>query len=284
MSVQLVPALLKGDDHDLDCADYFHTQLPPFRSPAAHQSTQEAWQTMAQSYVVIPRLARLIRELIASPENEISQLEVIELAQHLYCSTIDPNFLSEASSLGQLWEVPTTYGETADVIPISYGFKSRKLASLLVMYWMSRLLICGLVDKITSTVPITAQFFGAHVEAEDLLLATEVLKMVQYGFTSSSDVDNDTVRMQQLQVLSLLQLAFGSWYRMEKRAVSTMIGSGEEREGKIERAVFMKQLCLDLGNKLMGGMQLPLMTMSSMEVVSEMFAGGPQVQCDLPEI
>jgi len=278
-------ALLKGENHDLDITDCIHNQFPPHGLLAPDQSTQEAWQTMARSYVTIPRLVRLVRELQASPKNE-TEPEIVDLAQHLYDTTIDPNFLLEASSLGQLWEVRASLEEVADVIPTSYGFKSRKLASLLVMYWMSRLLICGLVDKLLCTLPTTAQYFDAHaVEAEDVHLATEVLKMVQYGFTLSPDVDSDTVRIGQLQVLSLLQLAFGSWHRVEKHAMASMQeGSKEETESKIQSASSMKQLCLDLGNKLMIGMHLPLMTMSSIEVVSEMFAGGPLVQCDLHEI
>jgi len=279
-----MPALLKGGDHGLDRTDCLCKQTRPSGLPAPQQSSQEAWQALAQSYVAIPRLARIIRELQASPENEILEQEGVNLAQIFYETTIDPNFLSEASSLGHLWEVPTTLGHLADVIPTSYGFKSRKLAALLVMYWMSRLLICGLVDKIISVVPSEAEFFGARVEAEDRYLATEVLKMVQYGFTISSDMDSGTVRIQQLQVLSSLQIAFGAWYRMEKRATATMKGSSEGRERKIERAIFMKRLCLDLGNGFMRGMQLPIMTMGSLEATSEVFAGGPLVQCDLAEI
>jgi hypothetical protein len=45
----------------------------------------------------------------------------------------------------------------------------------------------------------------------------------------------------------------------------------------------MQQRCLDLGNKLLNCTQLPLMDRNSMETVSEMFAGVPLVQCNLPD-
>jgi hypothetical protein len=57
----------------------------------------------------------------------------------------------------------------------------------------------------------------------------------------------------------------------------------EEREWKIQRTHTMKQLCVDFGNELMGCMQLPLMTMSSMEELSEVCAGGPLVEIGLFE-
>ncbi|KAE9364263.1 hypothetical protein N431DRAFT_563618 [Stipitochalara longipes BDJ] len=280
----LVPALLKGENHDLDSANWFDNQDPPSNLPAGQQATQQAWQTMAQSYVAIPRLARLIREFQALPENMEREQEVIDLARRLYDTAIDPNFFSEATSLGQLWMEPTTFGDIADIIPTSYGFKSRKLVALLVMYWMSRLLICGLVDRLISTVPFTSRFFDTNaVEAEDVHIAAEVFKMVQYGLTPSLDMGSDTVRIQRLQVLSLLQMAFGAWYRIENRATTAKDEGRKEKERKIRRASTMKQLCLDLGNQIMNCMQLPLMTMISLQTISEMFAGGPLVPCDLPE-
>jgi len=239
---------------------------------------------MVQSYVAIPRLARLVRHLQASPHKSEPGPEVIDLAGHLYATTIDPDFLSEATSLGQLWVEPTILSDITDIIPTSYGFKSRKLVALLVVYWMARLLICGLVEKLMSTVPLMSLLFDANaVEAEDIAVATEVLMMVQYVFTGLTDADSDTIRIQQLQLLSLLQTAFGAWYRMGRRATASKEEGSEQKERKVQQASTMKQLCLDLSNQLMTCLQLPLMTMASMEAISEMFAGGPTVQCDLPD-
>jgi hypothetical protein len=239
---------------------------------------------MVQSYIAIPRLARLIRHLQASPQNAKTEQEVIDLAGHLYATTIDPDFFFEVTSLGQLWVEPTILSNIANVMLTSYGFKSRNLVALLVVYWMARLLICGLVEKLISIVPFMSLFFDANaVEAEDIGIATEVLMIVQYVFTGLADADSDAIRTQQLQLLSGLQTAFGAWYRMGKRATASKEEGGEERERKIQRASTMKQLCLDLGNQLMSCMQLPLMTMTSMETISEMFAGGPIIQCDLPD-
>ncbi|PMD37684.1 hypothetical protein L207DRAFT_636341 [Hyaloscypha variabilis F] len=280
----LFPALMKGEDHDLDIARSPDIRLPPSNRPLPHQATQQAWQTMAQSYVAIPRLTRLIRELQASPNNTDTDQEVVDLAIHLYSTTIDPNFLSKAISLGELWEEPTSSASIIDIAPISYGFKSRKFVGLLSMYWISRLLICGLVDKLLFKVPWASQFFDANVvEAEDAHIAVEVFKMVQYGFAPELQVDSDTVRIKRLQILSLLQTAFGAWYRIWVRASAVVDEGAEEREWKIQRAHNMKQLCVDLGNEIMGCMQLPLMTMSSMEELSEVFAGGPLVEIDLFE-
>lgn len=241
---------------------------------------------MVQSYVAIPRLARLIRHLQASPENANPEQQVIDLARHLYATTIDPNFFSEGTSLGELWAEPTILDGLADVMPTSYGFKSSKLVSLFVIYWMARLLICGLVEKLVSTVPSTSLFFDRNkVEAEDIGIASEVLMMVQYVFTGLADTDSDMVRIRQLQLLSLLQTAFGAWYRMGKRAetLAQEEGREEEREKTIQRAGMMKGLCLGLCNRLIRCMQLPLMDMESTEAISEMFAGGPIIQCEFPD-
>ena len=275
---------MKGEDHDLDLARSPDIQLPPSNRPLPHQATQQAWQTMAQSYVAIPRLTRLIRELQASPNNTNAEQGVVDLAIHLYSTTIDPNFLSKAISLGELWEELTSSAAIIDIAPISYGFKSRKFVGLLSMYWISRLLICGLVDKLLFKVPWASQFFDASVvEAEDAHIAIEVFKMVQYGFAPELDVDSDTVRIKRLQILSLLQTAFGAWFRIWVRASAVVDEGAEEREWKIQRAHAMKQLCVDFGNTLMGCMQLPLMTTSSMEELSEVCAGGPLVEIDLFE-
>jgi hypothetical protein len=73
---------------------------------------------MVQSYVAILRLARLIRHPQASPENAEPEQEIIDLARHLYATTIDPNFIFEATSLGELCVEPTVFGDIADVMPI----------------------------------------------------------------------------------------------------------------------------------------------------------------------
>ena len=157
--------------------------------------------------------------------------------------------------------------------------------ALPVMYWMARLLICGLVEKLIFAVPSMSRFFDANaVEAEDMGIATEVLMMVQYGFTGLADANSDTIRIKQLQLLSVLQMAFGAWYRMGKRAAASKEEAGEERERKIQQASTMKQLCLDLGNQLMSCIQLPLMDMDSMEKISDKFVGGPMIECDLPDV
>jgi hypothetical protein len=238
---------------------------------------------MVQSYISIPRLARLTRQLQASPEDTILAQEVVSLARRLYATTIDADFFLEATSLGHLWVEPTKLGAIVDVIPTSYGFKSGKLVALLTMYWMARLLICGLVEKLMSTTPSTQCFDSHEVESEDIGIATEVLMIVQYVFEGLPDADSDTKRIKQLQLLSVLQISFGTWHRMKKRAMSSRQESGEESERKIKWASAMEQLCLDLGNQLLDCMQLPLMTLVDMETMSEMFAGGPLVQCILPE-
>lgn len=155
---------------------------------------------------------------------------------------------------------------------------------LLTMYWMSRLLICGLVEKLISTIPSTSRFFDARaVEAEDIRTATEVLMIVQHVFTGLVDVDSDTKRIKQLQLLSVLQMAFGAWYRMEKRAKTSMDKEDEEHAREMQRASTMKKLSLDLGNQLLSCMRLPLMKMVEVEIVSEMFSGGDLVHCNIPE-
>lgn len=240
---------------------------------------------MARSYVAIPRLARLIRHLKASPKTAILEQQVVDLARHLYATTIDPNFFSEATSLGELWVEPTVLDDLTDIMPTSYGFKSSKVVSLLAIYWIARLLICGLVEKLVSTVPSTPLFCDRdRVEAEDIRIASEVLMVVQYVFTGLADTDTEMVRIKQLQLLSLLQMAFGAWCRMGKRQETSVQegGSEEAREGKIQRADMMKRLCLDLGNRLTKCMQLPLMDMESMEATSEMFTGGDIVQFEFP--
>ncbi len=248
------------------------------------QTSQQAWQTLIRSYVAIPRLARLIRCLQHSPKKEKSEQEVADLALHLYGTTLDSNFLLEATSLGELWVEPTVLGGIADLMSNSYGFRSREFAALLLMYWMARLLICGLVEKLISTVPSMSRFFDAStVESEDVGIATEVFMVVQDGFTGLTDADSDTNRIKQMQLLCVLQTAFGTWYRMGKRAAESEKGRCQERQRRIHRAYSMQQLCLDLGNQLLSCMQLPLMDRTSMETVSEMFAGGPLVQCDLPD-
>lgn len=122
------------------------------------------------------------------------------------------------------------------------------------------------------------------MEAEDIGIAREVLMMVQYVFTGLSDADSETVRIKQLQLLTLLQVAFGTWHRVGKRAeaLAQEEDSEEESEMEIQRAGTMRGLCLDLGNRLMSCMQLPVMDVESMGAMSEMFAGGPIIQCELP--
>lgn len=96
-------SLLSGEDHDGDLtrADYLHNQVPLSRIPVPHQDTQQAWQTMAQSYMGLPRIARLVREPQSSPRKAICE-QVVDL----FHTAIDPDFLSEATPFGQLWYRP----------------------------------------------------------------------------------------------------------------------------------------------------------------------------------
>lgn len=269
----MVPALLTGTNHKFDDPGWLATPLLPRNIPGITTLTAEwAWTKLAHSFILIPRLARLVRLLTASPDSIVIKQETIDLAQYLYTNTVEADFNHEAKTSGELALEPTIVPEIATAVPTSYRFGSVRLSVFLSSYWSCRLLICGLLEVLIATVPFASPLFSAQaIHDEDSRLATNAFMAVQHTLTAAAS-DSTLHRAHEMRLLMLMQAAFGSWYRLEKR----LNESGEAmKQEELHRTKRMKQLCLHFVNRLQAVSHANPLTEFDLEALVKLYSGGP---------
>jgi hypothetical protein len=276
----LVPALFAGANHQLDDPEWLTTPLLLRNIPGITSHTvEQAWMRLVHSFILIPRLARLVRLLVASANDTGVEEEAVDLAQHLFTNRVDAEFFRQAKASGELRLEPTIFPETVEAVPTSYRFGSVRLSVFLASYWASRLFICGLVEALIAAAPFASLLFDVDaMHDEDSRVATDALMAAQHTFTAAQHtftvaaVDRTPYRGDEMRLLMLIEAAFGSWYRLEKR-----LEASGERPGKeeLERATRMKRLCLDMANRLQVVSQASPVTEIGLEAVINLCSGGP---------
>src|SRR4051812_27444916 len=100
---QFVPAIFSGKNHQLDSPEWLTTPILLRSIPGITDSVSEqALKKLAHSFILIPRLARLVRHLRHSLDERDFEEEAIDLAKHLFRMHVDDAFFSEAKTTGQL--------------------------------------------------------------------------------------------------------------------------------------------------------------------------------------
>jgi len=265
---------MKGKDHELDGTSWLDLSPIPTKIQGLSESTvQNAWQALSREHILIPRLCRLVRTLHKLPQNQDTKNQAIELIQRLLDSNSCYELFQEAEISGQLCLERTISTDIASYVPMSYHFGSVALASLLSCYWVSRLFIYGLIDKLLTVVPSISHVFDtSSVHDEEVRLATAAIMVIQSSFNqpATSSVDIMAWRIQEMRLTLLLQASFGAWTRIQRRG-----GVLQNGGTTLNQARFMKKLCLDALNTIFLRTRNIHIDELGLEVVMDMFAGGP---------
>ncbi|KAH8655765.1 hypothetical protein BX600DRAFT_72962 [Xylariales sp. PMI_506] len=269
-------------DHELDHLDWLNTRMPSSFKVAgvSNTSVPHMIKCLIHHYILLPRLTRLIRELVTSSADPCtadapSQHEATALMRHLFFDLNADRYALEAMSSDQLCLQPTTHPAVpTELVPCSYRFGSIRLTIFLTTYWTARMLLCGIIETVVlagediDCGDILTDEEISEVRAADVRCATSALMAAQDTLTKTDNIAHDvkgnagcsndtTVQSEQLRLLLALQMGYGSWCRAAKRALlatnagnSTPYGEDIEALGKAEASILqiglMKQLTLDL--------------------------------------
>lgn len=128
--------------------------------PPALVTSNQRWpgysltvKSIMQTLVQLPRLVLRTRNASQHPSNQMVHRDASLLGLELFCGS-NPNSIDEWFKLllqaQAVWTVPTqgTYICIQEIAPQSYHFASPRLYQLLLQHWVSRLIICGCVQRL----------------------------------------------------------------------------------------------------------------------------------------
>jgi hypothetical protein len=244
--------------------------------------TDLAFEKVARTFVLTPRLVRLVRTLRSETcDKPAVTKDAVSLAQHLVVdNALGASFFNEASTFGELSLQPTDLASLdATLLPVSFHFGSVRLLVLLVGYWTSRLFLLGLVDSLLLVAPSASGAIDASaVHDEEAAMARSALMTVQHTVHAAAGAANRAVhRSDEMRLVMLLQAAYGAWGRVWKRLAGgkeTGLGLGE----RAEQARTMQRMCFELANGLLEASRLDPIPEVGFEFLVELFAGGPLLQ------
>jgi hypothetical protein len=191
-----------------------------------------------------PRLIRLVRQAQICPGDEIARAAAVDLAAELYLDDLESR-VQQFLDQGLVKTVSTTSAAYRSSIPLSYDFVSFLVHGCCVDYWVSRIMICGLVlalSDISPAVPAMSQFDISSVMTEDVRAAERIIQCTEYSKAAYT-----AIPLTALRHIMPLKASWTAWNRYEIRAR----GYPEDEE-EIARAQRMKRLCTDMAPDLGG--------------------------------
>lgn len=211
-----------------------------------------------ENILQIPRLARLIRLYLNSPDDPIVLAETTHLVQMLYQSDFNQSIsqiIEEAAPI-----VPTRSLENIRLIPQSYHFKSSQTFKLVFRYYSFRILLYGLIQHIDGPISIHEEFNASAMKIKGVQAAHSITMCADYAL--NSNLNHTTLA---LHMMIPLHLAFGAWHRFGK----TTGFSAED----YERAHHMKEWCFGLLNQMNSIWKIPFQSIKYLEREADALGG-----------
>lgn len=279
--------------------------FPPlglFRDAALDRTAQLIMQQMVQ----IPRLVLLVRAYSANPFDVNRQVEILELIRHLreHDLQIESDLETLMSGKDGTKLEPYTWIESApDLVPSkAYRFPSIQLFNLAVRHWLTRVLLCGMIETVHSVyfrdsgccTPLFPQPFSLFalptIQSQDVEAATNIAMCLPYAFDvfaqrsprapvyqKQASASRDPLPLLPLRLLLSLQISFGSWHRLEKRLVKSISQAPSEagpRNVELLQAQKTKIWVIQHVNHIQSLWNFQHSTYESMERKMEILAGG----------
>lgn len=168
-------------------------------------------------YIKLPRLIHLIRVLLQSPVDHVTQAKAIALATELYIPTLD-HWLAECYASGL---IASNEHKTLDVIPAAIcltplTFRSSRIFTRFIQYHSLRTILSGCTQTLTDICPRLASqhpaFNPSAVTQTDIYSASQLAACWDYV-----SQDPSPLRARQLFYNWPLIFSFGTWCRLEAR-------------------------------------------------------------------
>jgi hypothetical protein len=202
-----------------------------------------AWQTVMMIGIRVARLTRLTRLARKFPEDANIRLEAISLAADLWSLQLEI-WVQSLQDTGLLDTAPTTEPTMKDIVPFSFVFPSTRILSLLVQYWEHRVIVCGCLQNLLSLLPLPIGPAPCEIrEAQhaDIECATNLLMSFEQMLQMSQRCP-----VIQLRSIFPMEMAFGSYYRLEQRESHAIDGGFNHLKVSMARSMQVK--CLELQN------------------------------------
>lgn len=219
-------------------------ECPPPMVENAPGGTEYAWQTVMMIGIRAARLARLTRHARKFPEDVSARIEAMSLAADLWSLQLEI-WIHSLQETGLIDTVPTTELTMKDIVPFSFVFPSTRILSLLVQYWEQRILVCGCIQNLLNLSPLPicpapcelqeAQYADIECATNLLMSFEQMLRMIK------------RCPVVQLRSIFPMEMAFGSYYRLEQREARPPCDGGFNHL-KVSMARSMQVKCLELQN------------------------------------
>ena len=244
------------------CSSFEHMSKPhtpsdgPFRLDIA---------LAAVDYLLIklPRLTCLVRSVLEQPFDTKAHSTATSTAEILYNSNEDLYIQSTLRKHTRI--VKCLEGTSRSPTGETFDFDGLNAFVLDTRYYLYRTLLCGLIQALDNFAPNSAFCNNSTAEQEDLSAATSISMCVDYAFEPTR-----ALPLKALGVVIPIQLGLGAWHRLQHRQSST--------DAEYQRALLMKRWSLDRIQYLAEMWHVKPVEPKRMELVCEMFAGGPLIQ------
>ena len=207
---EALDAMSDGRDSDFDNGD------PPKTSDAIAKTSipfDEASEYLRGQVIRLPRLCRLIKACLNSLEDAKVKGEAVALAEQLYLCSREPIL---GHLLGGVELYPTISKDVSPIYSISHRLPSMAALHKVLTLYTYQILLYALLQSLLSRGISSPHMEIARIEEQDVAAAIGVGMAVDYTLSADSSMP-----LAALRILTPLQIALGTWHRLEERRVGT---------------------------------------------------------------
>jgi hypothetical protein len=209
-------------------------------------------KVMMQLLVRIPRLIRLVRMIRHECANADMAREALVLADKLYRTDLRgvmQGLLAQATE-----RVPTRNLGLVTYYPESIHFSTLCMMEALLRYSFCRIVIIGLCRQLFEYGIFIPIYSTSTLAEEEIESASMIAMSLQHA-----EQHGDAIPMGPFVSMVPLQIAFGSWCRLERDLIGVTQDTDTEGNEELEKARFMMEWCRVQSNvivKRWGGQQM----------------------------
>jgi hypothetical protein len=250
--------------------------LPPSDLVDVPVGFNNAWQSIMQVVVRIPRFVRLVRIACRRPQDDIARREVTTLGIRLFQIDLD-HWIQDLFKSGVIKEQASTDLEV--LTPFSLSFPTSRLLVLLCQYWEFRTILCGCIDRLAALPPLQLKPAPPALpvlaaQRSDIQAGTYLIKSFEHMHKLAKVCP--TV---QLRFIWPVEMAFIVYYRLERRErmLVTHVTDPEVSLAAKERADAARDVqaqCLNLQSRWAPGWHPTGLTMDACRMLADRWSGG----------
>lgn len=251
--------------------------LPPSDLVDVPIGFSNAWQSIMQVVVRIPRLVRLVRIACRRPQDGTARREATTLGIRLFQIDLEP-WIQDLFKSGVIKEQAST--DLEDLTAFSLSFQTSRLLVLLCQYWEFRTILCGCIDRLAALPPL---------QLKPALLALPVLEAQKSDIQAGTYLIKSFEQMHkladacpavQLRFIWPVEMAFIAHFRLERRERMLAMHATDHKVSLAAResadaARNVQALCLNLQSRWAPGWHPTGLTMDVCRMLADRWSGGP---------